>query len=124
MTSVPLKNDIYNNIKGLCISVSASTTSAITVYPIDLVKTRIQSQRTAKYKNSWVCFVHIVKYEGILRLYNGLFPYLVGQGIYSFLLSTLVPEKALRLTIVENVRSAVKKHTNAEANYILDRTLS
>ena len=68
---------------------------AFTVYPIDLVKTRMQNQRIAAdagevlYRNSFDCFRKVIKYEGALGLYRGLGPQLVG----------VAPEKAIKLTV-------------------------
>lgn len=49
---------------------------ATAVYPIDLVKTRLQNQRgklvgEVMYKNSFDCFVRVVKVEGFFGLYRG-----------------------------------------------------
>ena len=48
------------------------------MYPIDLVKTRMQNQRTSgslveelMYKNSVDCFRKVVRYEGVFGLYRG-----------------------------------------------------
>ena len=65
------------------------------MYPIDLVKTRMQNQRTGSYvgelmyKNSFDCFKKVVRYEGVFGLYRGLVPQLVG----------VAPEKAIKLTV-------------------------
>ena len=73
-------------------------TGATAVYPIDLVKTRMQNQRTGSfvgelmYKNSFDCFKKVIRHEGILGLYRGLAPQLVG----------VAPEKAIKLTVGVN----------------------
>ena len=65
------------------------------MYPIDLVKTRLQNQRTGSYvgelmyKNSFDCFKKVVRHEGVRGLYRGLAPQLVG----------VAPEKAIKLTV-------------------------
>ena len=71
-----------------------SATGATAVYPIDLVKTRLQNQRTAMvgelmYKNSFDCFKKVLRHEGFRGLYRGLGPQLVG----------VCPEKAIKLTV-------------------------
>jgi len=71
-----------------------SATGAAFVYPIDLVKTRMQNQRSVLaselvYKNSWDCFKKVIKNEGPRGLYRGLVPQLVGVS----------PEKAIKLTV-------------------------
>lgn len=78
----------------------AGACGATAVYPIDLVKTRMQNQRSGSYigelmyKNSWDCFRKVVRHEGILGLYRGLIPQLVG----------VAPEKAIKLTTNDFVR--------------------
>ncbi|KAF9145804.1 mitochondrial aspartate-glutamate transporter agc1 [Linnemannia schmuckeri] len=72
---------------------------ATVVYPIDLVKTRMQNQRSKVvgellYKNSVDCFQKVVRNEGVLGLYRGLGPQLVG----------VAPEKAIKLTMNDLVR--------------------
>lgn len=72
-----------------------SAIGATTVYPIDLVKTRIQNQRSGSYvgelmyKNSFDCFKKVLRHEGFIGLYRGLAPQLVG----------VAPEKAIKLTV-------------------------
>lgn len=48
------------------------------MYPIDLVKTRMQNQRSSgslvgelMYKSSFDCFKKVVRYEGFFGLYRG-----------------------------------------------------
>ncbi|KAI7831909.1 mitochondrial carrier domain-containing protein, partial [Kickxella alabastrina] len=73
---------------------------AAVVYPIDLVKTRMQNQRAAvvgemMYKNSLDCFRKVIRNEGVLGLYRGLGPQLVG----------VAPEKAIKLTVNDFMRA-------------------
>ena len=73
----------------------AGAAGATAVYPIDLVKTRMQNQRTNNfmgeplYRNSLDCFKKVLKHEGPMGLYRGLVPQLVG----------VAPEKAIKLTV-------------------------
>jgi solute carrier family 25 aspartate/glutamate transporter 12/13 len=60
----------------------AGAFGATIVYPIDLVKTRMQNQRSSVvgqllYLNSIDCFKKVVRNEGPLGLYRGLLPQLV-----------------------------------------------
>lgn len=80
----------------------AGAIGATVVYPIDLVKTRMQNQRSVivgemLYKNSWDCFKKVIKNEGPVGLYRGLPPQLVG----------VAPEKAIKLAVNDLVRSLV-----------------
>ncbi|KAI9598333.1 mitochondrial carrier domain-containing protein [Syncephalis fuscata] len=73
---------------------------ATVVYPIDLVKTRMQNQRSAvvgelRYRNSMDCFRQVIRNEGVLGLYSGLGPQLVG----------VAPEKAIKLVMNDIVRA-------------------
>nr|XP_021323856.1 calcium-binding mitochondrial carrier protein Aralar2 [Danio rerio] len=79
----------------------AGAVGATAVYPIDLVKTRMQNQRSSgslveelMYKNSLDCFKKVVRYEGFFGLYRGLVPQLLG----------VAPEKAIKLTVNDFVR--------------------
>jgi solute carrier family 25 aspartate/glutamate transporter 12/13 len=78
----------------------AGAFGAFMVYPIDLVKTRMQNQRSNRvgemlYKNSLDCFKKVVKNEGAKGLYSGVLPQLVG----------VAPEKAIKLTVNDLVRA-------------------
>jgi solute carrier family 25 aspartate/glutamate transporter 12/13 len=78
----------------------AGAFGAFMVYPIDLVKTRMQNQRGADpgqrlYKNSVDCFRKVVTNEGFRGLYSGVLPQLVG----------VAPEKAIKLTVNDIVRA-------------------
>ncbi|XP_034939163.1 calcium-binding mitochondrial carrier protein Aralar1 isoform X1 [Chelonus insularis] len=73
---------------------------ATAVYPIDLVKTRMQNQRTGSfigelmYRNSLDCCKKVIRHEGFFGLYRGLVPQLMG----------VAPEKAIKLTVNDFVR--------------------
>jgi len=72
---------------------------ATIVYPIDLVKTRMQNQRSSVvgqllYKNSLDCVKKVLRNEGFLGFYRGLGPQLIG----------VAPEKAIKLTVNDLVR--------------------
>uniref|UniRef100_A0A7S2XI43 Calmodulin n=1 Tax=Attheya septentrionalis TaxID=420275 RepID=A0A7S2XI43_9STRA len=69
------------------------------VYPIDLIKTRMQNQRiqadgTRMYKNSFDCLRKTLASEGFIGLYRGLLPQLVG----------VAPEKAIKLSVNDMLR--------------------
>ncbi|XP_042206783.1 calcium-binding mitochondrial carrier protein Aralar1-like isoform X1 [Homarus americanus] len=78
----------------------AGAVGATAVYPIDLVKTRMQNQRTGSYigelmyRNSFDCFKKVIRHEGVMGLYRGLVPQLIG----------VAPEKAIKLTVNDLVR--------------------
>lgn len=61
----------------------AGATGAILVYPIDLVKTRMQNQRSSvvgepqMYKNSMDCVSKVFRNEGLKGFYSGIGPQLL-----------------------------------------------
>lgn len=85
----------------------AGAIGAFTVYPIDLVKTRMQNQRSKSYvgevmyRSSWDCFKKVVRHEGIMGLYKGLTVQLIG----------VAPEKAIKLTVNDFVRDKFMQYT-------------
>lgn len=77
----------------------AGAFGATIVYPIDLVKTRMQNQRSTVvgqllYKNSLDCVRKVFHNEGFLGFYRGLGPQLIG----------VAPEKAIKLTVNDLIR--------------------
>ncbi|NXS56022.1 CMC1 protein, partial [Brachypteracias leptosomus] len=85
----------------------AGAVGATAVYPIDLVKTRMQNQRSTgsvvgelMYKNSFDCFKKVLRFEGFFGLYRGLLPQLIG----------VAPEKAIKLTVNDFVRDKFTKN--------------
>jgi solute carrier family 25 aspartate/glutamate transporter 12/13 len=78
----------------------AGAVGATAVYPIDLVKTRMQNQRSGSlvgelmYRHSFDCFKKVIRHEGVFGLYRGLIPQLMG----------VAPEKAIKLTVNDFVR--------------------
>ncbi|KAI8059608.1 mitochondrial carrier domain-containing protein [Gongronella butleri] len=91
---------VVENAYSFALGSIAGAVGATAVYPIDLVKTRMQNQRSQvvgelMYKNSLDCFRKVIKNEGVLGLYRGLGPQLVG----------VAPEKAIKLTVNDYVRA-------------------
>ncbi|KAF8931839.1 mitochondrial carrier domain-containing protein [Dissophora ornata] len=92
-------HDFLKGSYGFLLGSISGAVGATVVYPIDLVKTRMQNQRSKAvgelmYKNSIDCFKKVIKNEGVLGLYRGLGPQLVG----------VAPEKAIKLTMNDLVR--------------------
>ena len=78
----------------------AGAFGAFMVYPIDLIKTRMQNQRSTRpgerlYLNSIDCFRKVIRNEGFRGLYSGVLPQLVG----------VAPEKAIKLTVNDIIRT-------------------
>ena len=98
---------MYNFVQGGI----AGGIGALVVYPIDLVKTRLQNQRSTVvgevlYRNAWDCIKKVYGNEGGVRaFYRGVMPQLVG----------VAPEKAIKLTVNDLVR---KKATDPETGMI------
>jgi len=88
----------------------AGACGATAVYPIDLVKTRMQNQRTGSdigelmYRNSFDCFKKVVRHEGLTGLYRGLVPQLLG----------VAPEKAIKLTMNDLARDKLRHFNDGQ----------
>ncbi|CAN6673040.1 mitochondrial aspartate-glutamate transporter Agc1p [Trichomonascus vanleenenianus] len=93
-------SEVFESAYNFALGSFAGAFGATVVYPIDLVKTRMQNQRTSQpgqqllYKNSIDCFTKVISREGFRGLYSGLGPQLVG----------VAPEKAIKLTVNDLVR--------------------
>lgn len=99
--SQPIQEDnfslwpIFDSLYSFFLGSIAGCIGATVVYPIDLVKTRMQAQKhKAAYANSFDCFKKIIKNEGFKGLYSGLAAQLVG----------VAPEKAIKLTVNDLIR--------------------
>ncbi|TIB78232.1 hypothetical protein E3Q18_03141 [Wallemia mellicola] len=100
--SQPPKSALHETLMGIynfALGGLAGATGATVVYPIDLVKTRMQNQRSAvvgemMYTNSIDCVKKVMRNEGFKGFYRGLLPQLVG----------VAPEKAIKLTVNDAVR--------------------
>ena len=94
-----LVHNLFEPIHHFALGSLAGAFGAFMVYPIDLVKTRMQNQRNERvgqilYKNSLDCASKVIRNEGIKGLYSGVFPQLIG----------VAPEKAIKLTVNDLVR--------------------
>ncbi|XP_078279430.1 electrogenic aspartate/glutamate antiporter SLC25A13, mitochondrial [Rhinoraja longicauda] len=94
-------NRLAESLYRFCLGSIAGAVGATSVYPIDLVKTRMQNQRSTGafveeilYRNSLDCFRKVVRYEGFVGLYRGLLPQVMG----------VAPEKAIKLSMNDFVR--------------------
>ncbi|RMD39709.1 hypothetical protein DV735_g5424, partial [Chaetothyriales sp. CBS 134920] len=94
-----LLSNILEPIHHFALGSIAGAFGAFMVYPIDLVKTRMQNQRSSRpgerlYLNSVDCAKKVLRNEGVRGLYSGVLPQLVG----------VAPEKAIKLTVNDLVR--------------------
>ncbi|KAI9526859.1 hypothetical protein NQZ68_035132 [Dissostichus eleginoides] len=104
--SRPILTQVAESAYRFSLGSVAGAVGATAVYPIDLVKTRMQNQRSSgslvgelMYKNSFDCFRKVVRYEGLFGLYRGLVPQLLG----------VAPEKAIKLTVNDFVRGKTRQ---------------
>jgi len=86
-------------VKNLVMGGAAGIVGATTCYPMDMIKTRLQNQKTLPgaqrmYANTVDCFRKILAREGVRGLYRGLPAQLVG----------ITPEKAIKLTANDFLR--------------------
>lgn len=103
-------HDILESVHHFALGSLAGAFGAFMVYPIDLVKTRMQNQRSSAvgqvlYKNSIDCAKKVIRNEGFRGLYSGVLPQLVG----------VAPEKAIKLTVNDLVRG---KFTDKSTGHI------
>eukprot|EP01132_Coremiostelium_polycephalum_P004505 gene4505-5618_t len=119
-TSVPTGTktafqNLMESIENFVLGSVAGGIGAAAVYPIDLVKTRMQNQRAVEaskriYNNSWDCFKKVVRNEGFLGLYKGLGPQMVG----------VAPEKAIKLTVNDLLRNLFEDKSKGEIYFPLE----
>ena len=84
------------------IGAASGATGAFVCYPIDLVKTKVQTEiGRAKYgKNSLQCALDIVQTSGPLALYRGVLVQIVG----------IAPEKTIKLFVNDAMRTFLSAH--------------
>ncbi|WWC86396.1 uncharacterized protein L201_001272 [Kwoniella dendrophila CBS 6074] len=110
-TSRSFLSQLGQSAYGFVLGGIAGGIGAYVVYPIDLVKTRLQNQRSTVvgevlYRNAGDCIKKVYANEGGVRaFYRGVLPQLVG----------VAPEKAIKLTVNDFVR---KKATDPETGRI------
>ncbi|OLL26796.1 Calcium-binding mitochondrial carrier protein Aralar1, partial [Neolecta irregularis DAH-3] len=101
--SASFLHDVAQSLYHFTLGAFAGAFGATIVYPIDLIKTRMQNQRSKVvgellYKNSIDCAKKVITNEGVKGLYSGLLPQLVG----------VAPEKAIKLTVNDLIRNKAK----------------
>ncbi|KAJ5238726.1 hypothetical protein N7468_003345 [Penicillium chermesinum] len=94
-----LLHSVLESVHHFALGSIAGAFGAFMVYPIDLVKTRMQNQRSSRpgerlYNNSLDCAKKVIRNEGFTGLYSGVLPQLIG----------VAPEKAIKLTVNDLVR--------------------
>ncbi|KAJ1723648.1 mitochondrial aspartate-glutamate transporter agc1 [Coemansia erecta] len=79
----------------------AGVTGVSIIFPLDMVKTRLQNQKPVNgrlpYRGGVDCFQQIVRNEGVRGLYRGLVPNLAG----------VTPEKAIKLAVNDIMRGVL-----------------
>ncbi len=106
-----LKKVVSDFLEHFALGAIAGGIGASAVYPIDMIKTRLQNQRTPSgsavkaavtdavaphYTGAFDCFKQIIQKEGPSGLYRGIVPQLMG----------VAPEKAIKLTVNDLLRDA------------------
>lgn len=95
------------------IGATAGATGAFVCYPIDLVKTKLQTAiGRAKYgKNSLQCALDIIQTSGPLALYRGVVVQIIG----------IAPEKTIKLFVNDAMRTFLSRLLNLEVYHWLVR---
>ncbi|KAG7263729.1 hypothetical protein CRUP_016226 [Coryphaenoides rupestris] len=122
----PMEIDILYQLSGLhspsgpgqCGSKPRSpptATGATAVYPIDLVKTRMQNQRSTgsfvgelMYKNSFDCAKKVLRYEGFSGFYRGLVPQLIGAGGSQVIFTNPLEIVKIRLQVAGEITTGAR----------------
>ncbi|KAL7410524.1 putative mitochondrial inner membrane protein [Mrakia frigida] len=110
-SSMSTLHTIASKVYGFFLGGIGGGAGAFVVYPIDMVKTRLQNQRSTVvgevlYKNWLDCCKKIFRNEGgVAGFYKGLLPQLIG----------VAPEKAIKLTVNDLIR---KKMTDPDTGRI------
>ncbi|KAJ1655185.1 mitochondrial aspartate-glutamate transporter agc1 [Dispira simplex] len=91
----------------------AGITGTLIIYPLDIVKTRLQNQKpdargVLPYRNGWHCLQSIVRYEGFRGVYRGLVPNLMG----------VTPEKAIKLAVNDYAREWFADHLQVAETHL------
>jgi len=106
---------LIESVENFALGAVAGGIGATAVYPIDLVKTRMQNQRVVDpalklYNNSWDCFKKVLRNEGFVGLYRGLGPQIIG----------VAPEKAIKLTVNDLLRGLFEDKSKGEIYFPLE----
>ncbi|KAF9095099.1 hypothetical protein BGX29_009162 [Mortierella sp. GBA35] len=85
----------------------AGIVGVLIVYPLDMVKTRLQNQKKdaagkLQYRGGLDCFRQVIAKEGARGLYRGIVPNLIG----------ITPEKAIKLAVNDFTREYWAERTN------------
>jgi len=83
--SAPQQNSAINQIKNMLIGGTAGTTSILSLYPVETLKTRVQMKSEAGIKNisAFGTIKEILKVEGVKSFYNGLTAALARQFLFA-----------------------------------------
>ncbi|KKK13301.1 hypothetical protein AOCH_007718, partial [Aspergillus ochraceoroseus] len=105
-------HSVLESVHHFALGSVAGAFGAFMVYPIDLVKTRMQNQRSTRvgellYNNSLDCARKVIRNEGFLGLYSGVIPQLIG----------VAPEKAIKLTVNDLVRGHFANKETGKIKY-------
>ncbi|KAI9502332.1 mitochondrial aspartate-glutamate transporter agc1 [Coemansia sp. RSA 1358] len=88
----------------------AGITGVSIIFPLDMVKTRLQNQKPVNgrlpYASGIDCFSKIVRTEGVRGLYRGLVPNLMG----------VTPEKAIKLAVNDIMRGVLATQANTTSD--------
>ncbi len=103
---------VFTQTTQFLISSIAGGFGIFTVYPLDLIKTRMMNQRAPTvqgarlYQTSLDCLQKVIRYEGIQGLYRGLLPPLLAAG----------PEKFVKFTLNDMIRAALSKEEDGSVS--------
>jgi len=101
---------LNNNIlTSFLASLVAGFIAAASTSPVDVIKTRIMNdKKRIIYKNSFDCFIKILKTEGLIGFYKGFIPNYIRLG----------PHTTITLVVLEELRKIFYKQPSNNKNKI------
>ncbi|MES1908728.1 MAG: hypothetical protein MHM6MM_001604 [Cercozoa sp. M6MM] len=94
----------------------ASTVGLRTIlYPLSLVRTRLQTSDAGEYRNAWHCFRTVLRNEGFRGLYKGLFVNLSSSAITPIYVTTLEMTRQVYTRTLSNLYDAPALTSSAGA---------
>jgi solute carrier family 25 phosphate transporter 23/24/25/41 len=101
------ENKTLTTVQRLTCGGLAGVVSVLASYPLDLVRCRLSAQQADRkiYNGIWDCLKQIHAQEGVLGLYRGLWPTLLG----------IAPYVALNFTFFEKLKAATLDYTEASS---------
>ncbi|RNA09636.1 calcium-binding mitochondrial carrier S -2 isoform X2 [Brachionus plicatilis] len=100
------KNREANVFERFCAGSMAGALAQSTIYPMELLKTRMVLGKTGEYSSIFDCAGKIIKYEGLLAFYKGFVPNILG----------IIPYAGTDLAVYETLKRFYMKKNQIDEN--------